>query len=104
MASGGAELEKAVREAVGKLIDPETGLTFEEMGIIKEVKVEGRSVEVVFRPTSPFCPIALRMGLDIRRAVENVEGVESVRVICVDHMMAEAINKVVNRERSTGKG
>ena len=102
MTSGGAGLEKAVREAVGKLIDPETGLTFEEMGIIKDVRVEGRSVEVVFRPTSPFCPIALRLGLDIRRAVEAVEGVESVRVICVDHMMAEAINKVVNKEKRKG--
>jgi len=93
------ELEKAVREAVGKLLDPETGLTFEEMGIIKDVKVKGRSVEVVYRPTSPFCPIALKLGLDIRRAVEAIEGVESVRVVCVDHMMADAINRVVNRER-----
>jgi len=93
------ELEKAVREAVGKLLDPETGLTFEEMGIIKDVKVQGRSVEVVYRPTSPFCPIALKLGLDIRRAVEAIEAVESVRVVCVDHMMADAFNRVVNKER-----
>ncbi len=94
----GDELERAVRERVGKLIDPETGLTFEEMGIIRDVKVSGRSVEVVFRPTSPFCPIALRLGLDIRRTVEAIEGVGSVRVICVDHMMADAINRILNRE------
>jgi len=98
-AQGPEELEKAVREAVGKLIDPETGLTFAEMGLIKDVKVEGRSVEVVFRPTSPFCPIALRLGLDIRRAVESIEGVESVRVVCVDHMMADAITRVINKRR-----
>jgi len=96
---GAEELEKAVREVVGKLIDPETGLTFDEMGIIRDVKVKGASVEVVFRPTSPFCPIALRLGLDIRRAVEAIEGVESVRIICVDHMMADAINRIINRER-----
>lgn len=96
---GPEELEKAVREAVGKLIDPETGLTFAEMGLIKDVKVKGRSVEVVFRPTSPFCPIALRLGLDIRRAVESIEGVESVRVVCVDHMMADAITRVINKRR-----
>ncbi|HDJ25778.1 MAG TPA: DUF59 domain-containing protein [Candidatus Bathyarchaeota archaeon] len=99
MGSPEQELERAVREAVGKLIDPETGLTFDEMGLIKEVKVEGRSVEVVYKPTSPFCPIALRLGLDIRRAVEAIEGVESVRVVCVDHMMADAITRVVNKRR-----
>jgi len=96
---GPEDLERVVREQVGKLIDPETGLTFEEMGIVKDVKVSGRSVEVVFRPTSPFCPIALRLGLDIRRTVEAIEGVESVRVTCVDHMMADAINRILNRER-----
>jgi len=93
------ELERLVREKVGKLIDPETGLTFDEMGIIRDVRVRGRSVEVVFRPTSPFCPIALRLGLDIRRAVESIEGVESVRVTCIDHMMADAINRVINKRR-----
>ncbi len=96
--AGAGELEKAVREAVGKLIDPETGLTFDEMGIIKEVRVEGGSVEVVYRPTSPFCPIALKLGLDIREAVEKIEGVEAVKVVCVDHMMADVINKVVNKK------
>lgn len=94
------ELEKIVREKVGKLIDPETGFTFDEMDVIKDVKVEGRSVEVVFRPTSPFCPLALRLGLDIRRTVEAIEGVESVRVICIDHFMADAINRVLNRRRA----
>lgn len=93
------ELEKAVREAVNKLIDPETGFTFGEMGIIKEIKVQGRSVEIVYKPTSPFCPMALRLGLDIRRAAEAVEGVESVRVVCVDHVMADAITRVLNRRR-----
>jgi len=92
-------LEKTIRERVGKLIDPETGLTFEEMGIIRDVRVSGRSVEVVFRPTSPFCPIALRLGLDIRRTVEGVEGVGSVRITCVEHMMADAINRILNREK-----
>ena len=93
------ELERVVREKVGKLIDPETGFTFEEMGLIKEVKVEGDAVEVVYKPTSPFCPMALRLGLDIRRAVESIEGVRSVRVICAGHLMADAINRVLNRRR-----
>ncbi len=93
------ELEQMVRERVGKLIDPETGFTFEEMGLIKEVKVEGDAVEVVYKPTSPFCPMALRLGLDIRRAVESIEGVRSVRVICAGHLMADAINRVLNRRR-----
>ena len=34
------EFEDKVREAVGKVVDPETGLSFEEMQMITSVKEE----------------------------------------------------------------
>ncbi|RJS81805.1 DUF59 domain-containing protein [Candidatus Bathyarchaeota archaeon] len=38
------ELEEKVLEAVGKVVDPETGLTFAEMHMIKSVKEEDPGV------------------------------------------------------------
>lgn len=49
--------EKRLFEALGEIIDPETGVDIVSMGMVKGVKVEGRKARVKFVPTSPFCPI-----------------------------------------------
>lgn len=94
-----SELAEKVREKVSKVIDPETGMTLGEMNVIRNVKDEGKGIiRVDFKPTSPFCPIALKLATDIKRAAESVEGVKKALVYCHEHIMEEAINKVVNRE------
>ena len=51
------DLEDKVRLEVGKVQDPETGQSFEEMQMIQSVKeTEPGTVTVEFVPTSPFCP------------------------------------------------
>ena len=56
------ELEDKVRVEVGKVQDPETGQSFEEMQMIQSVKeTEPGTVTVEFVPTSPFCPIAFKL-------------------------------------------
>jgi metal-sulfur cluster biosynthetic enzyme len=91
------ELETKVREAVGKVRDPETGLTFGQMNMITKVEeAEAGVFTIDFRPTSPFCPIAFKLALDIRTAALAVEGVTKARVHCRGHTREEAINKSVN--------
>jgi metal-sulfur cluster biosynthetic enzyme len=46
------ELEDKVREAVGKVVDPETGLSFAEMRMIANFKEEPSIVKVDFIPSS----------------------------------------------------
>ncbi len=65
------ELEDKVRVEVGKVLDPETGQSFEEMQMIQSVKeTEPGTVTVEFVPTSPFCPIAFKLSADIRDAAK----------------------------------
>ena len=94
-----SNLTETVRERAGRLVDPETGMTFKEMRLLEEVQeVAPGVVEVNFKPSSPICPIALKLAMDIRQAVLEIEGVSRVHVHCVGHRMQEEINSLVNAE------
>ena len=92
------DLEERVREEAEKVVDPETGLTFGQMKMITDVKEEEPGVvKVDFVPSSPFCPIAFKLAMDIKKAAESVRGIKKVLVYCRGHTMEEAINKTVNK-------
>ena len=94
------DLEDRVREAVGKVVDPETGLTFAEMQLISDVKEEEPGVvKVDFVPSSPFCPIAFKLAMDVKSAALKVTDVKKVFVHCRGHMMEQQINDMVNKEQ-----
>ena len=92
------ELESKVREEVGKVQDPETGMTLAEMQMIKNVKEEKPGVvKVEFIPTSPFCPIAFKLASDLKNAAKRVPGVKKALVYCRGHAMEQQINEITNK-------
>ena len=92
------ELEDKVREEVGKVQDPETGMSFAEMQMITNVKEESPGViKVEFVPTSPFCPIAFKLANDIKNAAKKVPSVTKALVYCRGHMMEQQINEMTNK-------
>jgi len=96
---GLTELEGKVREAVGQVVDPETGMTFAEMQMITNVKEEQPGVlKVEFIPSSPFCPIAFKLATDIKNAALKVPGVKNALIYCRGHMMEQQINDSTNKE------
>ncbi|MDQ1279595.1 MAG: hypothetical protein QG670_857 [Thermoproteota archaeon] len=94
-----SEIVKTIQEKVGEIIDPETGMTLGEMELIKKVEEkEPGIINVEFIPTSPFCPIAFKFAMDIKKTVLDVKGVKKVTVYCRGHAMEEQINQMVNKE------
>jgi metal-sulfur cluster biosynthetic enzyme len=92
------ELEDKVRQEVGKVQDPETGQSFEEMQMIQSVKETAPgTVTVEFVPTSPFCPIAFKLAADLRDAAKTVPGVKKAVVFCRGHAMEQQINEMTNK-------
>ena len=78
--------------------DPETGMSFAEMHMITDVKEETLGIITVeFVPSSPFCPIAFKLASDLKKAAENVAGVEKALVYCRGHAMEQQINEMTNR-------
>jgi metal-sulfur cluster biosynthetic enzyme len=93
------EIEDRVREAVGKIVDPETGMTFGQMEMITNVKEEEPGVfKVEFVPSSPFCPIAFKLATDIKTAALKVAGVRKALIYCRGHTMEQQINEMTNKE------
>jgi metal-sulfur cluster biosynthetic enzyme len=93
-------MEDKVREAVGQVVDPETGMTFAEMQMITNVREEEPGVfKVEFVPSSPFCPIAFKLATDIKNAALKVLGVKKALIFCRGHMMEQQINEMTNKER-----
>jgi metal-sulfur cluster biosynthetic enzyme len=96
---GLTELEDKVREAVGQVVDPETGMTFAQMQMITNVKEEQPGVlKVEFVPSSPFCPIAFKLAIDIKNTALKVPGVKKALIYCRGHMMEQQINETTNKE------
>jgi metal-sulfur cluster biosynthetic enzyme len=91
------DLER-VRKAAGSTPDPEVRKTIAELDLLDEVTAEGGKVTVNYHLTSPLCPskFALKIGRDIKRRVEAVEGVESCEVNLTDHFIKDEIFDLVN--------
>jgi metal-sulfur cluster biosynthetic enzyme len=88
------EVTKRVRE----IVDPETGMTLGDMELIQKVEEKEKgSLSIEFIPTSPFCPIALKFAMDIKKTASEVPGVKKVSVYVRGHTMEEQINKMVNQ-------
>ena len=93
-----AELETKVRNEVDKIIDPETGMTFGQMGLIQSVKEQEPGViKIDFVPTSPYCPIAFKFALDIKATAKKVNGIKKAYVYVHGHTMEQNINQMVNK-------
>ncbi len=75
-----AVTEKAVRDALKTVKDPELGLDLVVLGLVYDIEVEGGDVRATISLTSPFCPVAGQIVDDARAAIEGVEGVEKAEV------------------------
>lgn len=85
-----------VVEALRSVIDPHTGVSVYEMGLISDIVVGDDSVSLTFMPTSPFCPVGIELALSIRDQVLTVDGIKRCDVKVVGHIKADEINRALN--------
>lgn len=76
--------EQEIREALRPVMDPEIGMSVVDLGMIREVAIEGDVVEVKMVLTVPFCPLAGLITEQVRRAAAAVPGVKEARVTLLD--------------------
>jgi len=90
------DTEQRVIETLRQVVDPHTGVSVYDMGLITELKVENDSVSLTFIPTSPVCPMGLQLAKDIKDKVCKVQGIKKCMVMVVGHVQADQINKQLN--------
>jgi metal-sulfur cluster biosynthetic enzyme len=85
-----------VVEVLRGVMDPHTGVSVYDMGLISEIVVREDSVDLTFMPTSPFCPVGIELARAIRDNILTIEGVKSCNVKVVGHIRAEQINQALS--------
>lgn len=82
--------EKAVKKRLRKVIDPHTGISILDMGLITSVHIfespRGFHVTIAFRPDMPECPILDDLKTKMIRSVKRLRWVRSVDIKVVDRV------------------
>jgi len=87
--------EKQVIQSLREIVDPHSNLNVYDMGLISDLKVSKTTVSLTFRPTSPFCPLVVQLSTNIKRRIEQLEGVKKARVTVIGHCQEARVNKTL---------
>jgi metal-sulfur cluster biosynthetic enzyme len=71
--------KKDVLKALQDALDPETGISVVDMGLIRDVKVSGDKVDIKMTLTTPFCPLASQIQEEVKKKAK-IPGVKKVDV------------------------
>jgi Mrp family chromosome partitioning ATPase len=82
-----------IEQALSKVIDPELKRNLVELGMVKEVRVDGRQVSVTLALTTLACPLKDQIVAEAKAAVLALDGVEEVAVD-LREMTAEEKQKI----------
>jgi metal-sulfur cluster biosynthetic enzyme len=89
-------VEQVVINRLQQVIDPETGVDVVRMRLIEDLTVdETGTARYRFRPSSPLCPLAVTLALQIKEAVAQVEGVTGQEVEVIGYVGARALNALL---------
>lgn len=73
--------EELVREALREnVIDPEIGINVVDLGLVYEVGVKDAIAEITMTLTTPACPLGPYLDQEVKMAVQEVPGVDDVKV------------------------
>ena len=91
-------LHQAILDSLSKVIDPETNVDVVRMGLIEDLIVTPAGfVTYKFRPSSPFCPLAVPLSSDIQHAVASVEGVTGQDLQIVGFVLSDDLTAWLNQ-------
>ena len=79
-----------------------TDMTLREqilMRLVEDLQVDEKAgfVAYRFRPSSPLCPLAHSLAIDIKHAVAGVAGVQGQQIQVVGYVKAEELTDIINR-------
>ena len=72
------EIKNKIIEEIRKIYDPELPVNIYELGLIYDIKVEGRKAEIKMTLTTPNCPVAESLPKEVKDSIMQVEGIEKV--------------------------
>lgn len=94
-----SSMQEVILARLGKVIDPETNVDVIRMRLIEDLSVDHKGkATYTFRPSSPLCPIAVSLAVQIKGAVAEVPGVTSQEICIKDYIAKEELTRLINME------
>jgi metal-sulfur cluster biosynthetic enzyme len=93
------QIESKLWEKLKEVIDPGANLNVVDMGLIRELSIsDDGTVNVVFRPSSPVCPLAFVLASNIKKALEEADMVSEVHLKVIDFVRADELNELMESD------
>lgn len=94
------EIKNEIQDKLAMIADPHMGVSIVAMGLIREIQYneESKEADITISPTNPGCMSIANIAMAAKLEAEKVEGVEKANITVIDHMMADTINEMVNKE------
>ena len=67
-------------EKLKSVYDPEIPVDIYELGLIYDVRINEKKVSMDMTLTSPHCPVAESLPMEVKRSVEEIPEIEEVEV------------------------
>ena len=81
MDPGCVKVKEEVIAMLREVYDPEIPVNIYELGLVYEVHVdESRGIRIVMTLTSPMCPVAEILPVEIETRAREIEGVRDVQI------------------------
>ncbi len=75
------QLEESIIQALKTVYDPEIPVDIYELGLIYEIKINDDFEALIYMTlTSPSCPVAESLPLEVEQKVAGVEGIKSAAI------------------------
>jgi metal-sulfur cluster biosynthetic enzyme len=93
------ELRLAILEKLCHVTDPETGADVVRMKLIENLVVNASGeASYTIRPSSPLCPIAVYLAVQIKMAVASVLEVSAQKIVVTNYVQSKELTKLINQE------
>ena len=72
------DIKNKIIDEIRKIYDPELPVNIYELGLIYDIKVEGRKVKIKMTLTTPNCPVAESLPKEVKDSAMQVEEIDEV--------------------------
>jgi metal-sulfur cluster biosynthetic enzyme len=92
-------LRLAILERLSTVIDPETGADVVRMKLIENLVVDASGqVRYMIRPSSPLCPVAVFLAVQVKMVIASVPGVTAQKIIVTNYIESDKLTELINQE------
>lgn len=95
-----AEIKETIMSKLAGIPDPHMGISIVDMGLIQNIDIdeENKKALITVKPTNPGCMSVANIAMAAKLEAEKVDGIDKAEITVIDHMMADTINEMVNKE------